>query len=99
MIHSEWTLRFSKKKSSPNFLDLMLNNVEDEPKENNKKDSGTCNNHGKEHYTEVARNFCRLIEEDAKESRWERKNTFHSECFEEIFVEFGSTSLIYFYVK
>lgn len=100
MIHSECTLRFSKKKSSPNFIDLMLNNVEDEPKENNKKDSGTCNNHGKEHYTEVARKLCRLIEEeDAKESRWERKNTFHSECFEEILVGFGSTSLIYFYVE
>jgi len=89
-------LRFSKKKSSPNFLDLILNNVEDEPKENNKKDSGTCNNHGKEHYTEVARKLCRLIEEeDAKESRWERKNTFHSESFEEIFVEFGSTSFFF----
>ncbi|KAG6751129.1 hypothetical protein POTOM_045647 [Populus tomentosa] len=97
VIHSRWTLRFSKKKSSPNFLDLMINNVEDEPKETNKKDSGTCNNHGKEHYTEAARKLCRLIEEeDVKDqSRWERKNTFHSECFEEIFMEFGSTSLIY----
>jgi hypothetical protein len=41
---------------------------------------------------------CRLTEEeDAKESRWERKNTFHSESFEEIFVEFGSTSFFFFF--
>lgn len=84
--------KFSKKISSPNPPDLtdnMLINGEDEPVGIKKNDFESCNNRSKEHYSEVLRKLCRLTEEDVKESRWVMKNTFDSECLEEMFTEFG----------
>ncbi|CAK7343910.1 unnamed protein product [Dovyalis caffra] len=75
-----WAVDFkcSKKTSSPNPPNLtnnmLINNGEVEPRGIKKHEYESCNNHDKEHYTEIARKLCRLTEEDIKDSRWARKN-------------------------